>query len=96
MGEETAVRKVKVGQKFTIDLEAMPGAGFMWELAEIPSQLELVHQGIISTSKEIGGSSTQRFTLVAHQPGTYSLSFAFKRKWEKSAAKTAVFSVDAN
>lgn len=95
MGEETAVRVVQVDQKFTIDLDAMPGAGYMWEMTQRPDPIELVSQKVVSISKAIGGNSTQRFTLVAHQPGVYSLHFAFKRRWEKSPAKTTEFSIRA-
>ncbi len=95
MGLETGVRMVQVGQKFTIDLEAIPGAGYMWELTQHPDQIELVRQEVVSISKEIGGNSTQRFTLVASQPGIYSLSFGLKRRWEKSPVRTAEFSIQA-
>ncbi len=93
MGEETAFRVVNTGQKFAIDLQAMPGAGYMWELLEPPDQIELVRQEVVSTSKAIGGSSTQRFTLVARQPGNFSLDFGLKRRWEKNPAKTILFSI---
>ena len=93
MSEENSVRVVQVGQPFAIDLEAIPGAGYMWELAQQPGELELVSQEVVAISKEIGGSSTQRFTLVARQPGSYSLVFELKRKWEMDPVKTRVFSI---
>lgn len=95
MSEEIPVRVVQAGKKFTIDLEAIPGAGFMWEIIEPPEQIEVVRQAVVSTSKEIGGSSTQRFSLVARQPGNYLLRFGLKRRWEKSPARTAEFSIQA-
>jgi predicted secreted protein len=95
MGEETAVRVVHVGQEFAIDLEGMPGAGYMWEMTQRPDPVELVRQDVVSISKAIGGNSMQRFTLVAHQPGSYGLRFGLKRRWEKDAVKTAEFSVQA-
>ncbi len=95
MGEEPAVRVVQVGQKFTIDLEAIPGAGYMWELAQHPDKIELVDRDMVSISKGIGGNSTQRFTLVAHQPGDFTLGFVLKRRWEKKPAKNLEFSIQA-
>ncbi len=95
MGTDNSVRMVSVGQKFSIDLEAMPGAGYMWEIPHTPAGIELLDQEVVSVSKAVGGPSTQRFTLVADQPGDYSLDFQFKRKWEKNPMKTNQVSVQA-
>ena len=67
MSDEEKVKEVQAGQSFAIDLEAIPGAGYMWELAGQPGEVELLNQEVVAISKEVGGSSTQRFTLVAHQ-----------------------------
>jgi predicted secreted protein len=96
MSKEKDVRVVKVGQRFAIDLEAIPGAGYMWELTQPPHELELVSQEVVAISKAIGGNSTQRFSLVAHQPGNYSLAFQLKRSWEKEPARTSEFLIQAN
>ena len=95
MSEENNVRVVKAGRQFAIDLEAIPGAGYMWELIQRPEGLELVSQEVVSISREIGGNSTQRFLLVARQPGSYSLAFQLKRKWEKDPVRTSFFSIQA-
>ena len=95
MTEENSILLVQVGQSFAIDLEAIPGAGYMWELARQPEEVELASQEVVAIAKEVGGSSTQRFTLVAHQAGSYSLEFELKRKWEKDPVKTSVFSIQA-
>lgn len=96
MDQEDFVRVVRVGQKFAIDLEGMPGAGYMWELTQNPGQIELMSQKVVSMSKEIGGNSTQRFLIVAHQPGNFSLEFGLKRKWEKNPVETRVFSIQVS
>ena len=93
MVEKNSVRLVTASQKFFIDLEAIPGAGYMWELASHPEKIEVVSQEVISISKAIGGTSTQRFTLVAHQPGNYSLVFELRRRWEKNSVKTNAFEI---
>ena len=93
MNTDNLVRTVTTGAQFYIDLEAMPGAGYMWEIAHPPGELELVSQDVVSISKAIGGNSTQRFLLVAHQPGDYALQFELKRKWEKKPVKTTSFSI---
>lgn len=93
MVEGNIVRNVLTSQKFDIDLEAIPGAGYMWELTRHPEQIDLISQKIVSISKAIGGTSTQRFTLVAHQPGNYGLGFELKRTWEKNPVKTSEFEI---
>ena len=93
MSQENFNREVKVGKKFAIDLEALPGAGYMWELTQNPDEFEVLSQKVVSRSREIGGNSTQRFFLIAHQPGSYSLEFELKRKWEGLPVKTSIFSI---
>jgi predicted secreted protein len=95
MSEENVAQVLPVGQKFSIDLEAIPGAGYMWEVSQQPEELEILSRDVVSISKEIGGPSTQRFILVARQPGNFSIAFELKRRWEKSSIKTKVFLVQA-
>ena len=95
MSKEPGVRVVQVGRPFTIDLEAMPGAGYMWQLASPSEEIELLSQKVVSISKAIGGTSTQRFSLVARRPGEYALAFQLKRKWEKDPVKISEFSIQA-
>ena len=95
MSEKVIDRVVQIGQPFAIELEAIPGAGYMWELTQPPAGLELVNQEIVSISKAIGGNSTQRFRIVARKPGSYSLVFELKRKWEKNPIRTSRISIQA-
>ena len=88
MNEPGVVRNVQAGKPFSIDLEAIPGAGYLWQLAGRPEEVALVSEDVVSVSKEIGGNAVQRFTLVAHRPGTFTLTFELKRRWQKTAART--------
>ena len=93
MSTEPTPKTVNAGKTFSIELEALPGAGYMWELAHPPGEVELVSQEVVSISKATGGNSTQRFLLVSNKAGDYSLEFILKRKWEKNPAKTTQFSI---
>ena len=95
MSKEKVAQVLQVGQKFSIDLEAIPGAGYMWEVSHQSEELVILSQDVVSISKEIGGPSTQRFVIVARQPGNYSIAFELKRRWEKSSIKTKVFKIQA-
>ena len=88
-------RIVPIHKEFVIELEAIPGAGYTWELTRLPEQVKLVSQKFVSKSKAIGGTSTQRFTLVADQPGIYVLGFEYKRRWEKSSVRASEFMIQA-
>ena len=90
---ENPERTVSVGQPFTIDLQAMPGAGYMWVIDQTSPELEMQENKVVAQSEEVGGPSLQRFTLVPRHPGDYSLVFYLKREWEKESAKTKVFTV---
>ncbi len=93
MDQITTTLQGEVGKKLTIDLEAIPGAGYMWVAAQVPQELEIVSQKIISISKAIGGNSVQRFAVIPCQAGSYSMVFELKRRWEKEAVKTHIYSI---
>jgi predicted secreted protein len=90
---ENTERKAVVGQPLTIDLQAIPGAGYMWEIEQLPPELEVSENTVIAQSGEVGGPSLQRFIFVPHQPGDYSLVFGLKRKWEKESTRTKAFTI---
>ena len=90
---EDTERKAVVGQPLTIDLQAMPGAGYMWGIEHLPPGLEVGEDKVIDQSEEVGGPSLQRFILIPSRPGDYSLIFSLKRKWEKESARTIAFTV---
>ncbi len=95
MSEAGEIRAVQVGRPFAIDLEAIPGAGYMWELSPSAPQIELISQDVVKISKAIGGNSTQRFQLVAKKPGTFTLEFQLKRRWEAQPARTSRITIRA-
>jgi predicted secreted protein len=90
---ENTERKAVVGQPLTIDLQAIPGAGYMWGIEQLPPELEVSEDKVIAQSEEVGGPSVQRFVLVPSRPGDYSLVFGLKRKWEKESTRTKEFTV---
>jgi predicted secreted protein len=87
--EQTGV----VGQPITIDLQAIPGAGYMWEIELPPPELEVLDNRVVAQSEEVGGPALQRFTLLPRQSGDYLLVFGLKRKWERQSARTKIFTI---
>ena len=90
---ENTERKAVVGQPLTIDLQAMPGAGYMWVVEQLPPEMEVGEDKVIAQSEKVGGPALQRFILIPRQAGDYSLVFGLKRKWEKESARTKTFTV---
>ena len=93
MVPDNSVRAVVVGEQFFIDQQALPGAGYMWEISQFPEGLEVISQDVVSISKTIGGYSVQRFVVAAHKTGDFSLVFELKRRWEKQSAQTEIFTI---
>jgi predicted secreted protein len=90
---ENSVRTVAVGEQFSIDQQALPGAGYMWEISQLPAGMEVISQDVVSISKAIGGYAVQRFVLAARETGDFSLVFELKRRWEKQSAQTEMFTI---
>lgn len=93
MDQITTTLHGKVGKKLTIDLEAIPGAGYMWIVTRMPPELEIVSEKMVSVSKAIGGPAVQHFEILPCLPGSYSMVFELKRRWEKEAVKTHIYSI---
>ena len=93
MVPENSVRTVVVGEQFSIYQQALPGAGYMWEISQPPEGLEVISQDVVSISKAIGGYSVQRFVIAAHKTGEFSLVFELKRRWEKQSAQAEIFTI---
>ena len=74
--------QASAGQALTIELESTPGAGVVWQPPGAPTGCTLSDAGAVPSGSGVGGSATQRFVLVCHQPGERQLRFELKRPWE--------------
>jgi predicted secreted protein len=75
----------RVGEKFAVELEAVPTAGYQWRL-DMPSgatPIALRSEEHAAASRAVGGSSTQSFVLEAREPGHTTLEFVYGRPWEQ-------------
>jgi predicted secreted protein len=93
MVPENIVRTVSLEEHFSIEQQALPGAGYMWEISQLPEGLEVISQEVVSISKTIGGYSVQRFVIVAHKTGDFSFVLELKRRWEKQSAQSEIFTI---
>ncbi|HYT91285.1 MAG TPA: protease inhibitor I42 family protein [Gemmataceae bacterium] len=85
--------KVAKGEILQLKLEALPSAGYSWQVSkQNEEQLKLQGKPIFERpdKKVIGGKVTQVFRFKAEAAGTSSLELEYKRPFEKDkpAAKT--------
>lgn len=74
--------QASVGQALTIALDAIPGAGAMWQTPTAPDGCTLVLADTVASGPGVGGQASQRFVLTCSQAGERQLRFELKRSWE--------------
>ncbi len=81
-----------VGEPFAIELESLPGAGYVWNLHVKGQALHLV-----KTEHEvpswIGGAVVDRFTFEPVAPGEALIVAELKRPWESTVLERVTFHV---
>lgn len=70
------------GQALTIPLEAMPGAGMLWQAPAAPAGCTLTEADRKPAGPGVGGPVLQRFVLTCDAPAEHQLRFEYKRPWE--------------
>jgi predicted secreted protein len=92
---DTVVR-LPVGSRLVIRLEALPGAGYGWQIARntIP-QLNLLDQPVFEQSKHsgLGGAATEVFRFAAPASGSGELELYYQQPWEKAVPPQGIFRV---
>ena len=95
--ETTRNIRIKVGEVFTIRLEANETTGYTWRGNERfdRSYLELTGSPYSPDQPQRPGSGgEQLYTFRALQPGATRITLTYKRSWEATPSdKTVVFSV---
>lgn len=83
------------GQALTIKLDAIPGAGAMWQTPSAPAGCSLVLADTVPSGPGVGGTASQHFVLTCSQAGEQHLRFELKRSWESEvrAVQAVVVSV---
>lgn len=88
--------QVSNGDIVTVRLEAIPGTGYSWQIAENdPDLLKPLGKPEYeeSKSKLIGGVEYQIFRFKALFPGTTLLKLLYYREWEKGKAPEKSYQV---
>jgi inhibitor of cysteine peptidase len=84
--------EIGVGERFTVTLQTIPTAGYVWQVTESPDGLALVGEGVRPTNPELqnqpgfaGGNHWMDFTFEARAPFTGALRMVEARPWELEA-----------
>ena len=87
--EDSTARRVKVGERFTVELEGNITTGYGWEVAALDEGLvvqegEVAYESAATGLAGAGGAFTFTFRAVA--PGETTIELVYRRPWEKDVA----------
>lgn len=71
------------GQPLLILLDALPGAGLLWQAPPAPAGCQLVADGQAPAGAGEGSSVQQRFAFTAPAAGHHLLRFMLQRSWDQ-------------
>ena len=82
------------GDDFDVTLADLPGAGYSWTAAPVPSGLTLVEtQATTPAADVVGASQRKTMRFRADRAGDYELVFTYARPWEDAPAEWRTIAV---
>jgi predicted secreted protein len=86
---------VEVDEEFTISLQSIATAGYLWKIESLPEGVEHLGTENQKPSGEAkpGSPTTRVLRFRARKTGEYELVFALARPWEKKAIETKAVAV---
>ena len=97
--EEADASQIKVGDTFVIELDSNPTTGYSWSLAKaepnIVEKVSSVYQPRRTAERLVGSGGTEIWTFKAIAKGQTTLTFEYRRPWEKGTppAKEETYTV---
>lgn len=82
-GRDASAIEASAGDRFVLELEGTPGAGYQWHVQVPEGILRLVNREV-RPSAGIGGKATEQLTFEAIAPGEVLTHLEYKRSWEKT------------
>ena len=88
---------VTVGDEFTISLESMATAGYLWKIDSLPDAIQsLGSRHETSSDKKPGDPTIQVFRFQALKAGEHAITFSLARPWENKAIESRTIKVKAS
>jgi hypothetical protein len=88
LSDSEVVVTAEVGIPFEVRLVATPTTGDGWEVAALPSGVELLGSAARTENQSV-------FQLRAGHPGRFEVRFVAKRRWEQERIEIRVIAVEA-
>jgi len=84
---------VKIGNEFQIDLPSNRTTGHKWEADYDKSHMQLSSSTYNLVQGKTGGGGTESFIFTPSEKGVTLIRMLYKRPWETTKAKEAVYEV---
>lgn len=87
--------ETKMGDIFSIVLDANPTTGYQWEVEIDSDNIQLIDREYITSSKEPvpGAGGYETFNFFALKPGNTNIKFSYLRSWEGDVIETLVYEI---
>jgi predicted secreted protein len=86
--EETPDRiSVTRGEKFKVELKAVPTAGYRWQTKYDDTYIKLISDDIKPISDKMGSGGLEQFVFHSTKSGDTMIEMSYKRPWEKGFSK---------
>jgi predicted secreted protein len=86
---------VAMDDEFTISLESIATAGYLWEIESLPDAIQLLGTETAKPDRDSrpGDSTSQIFHFRAREMGDYKIEFVLGRSWENKSIETKTVTV---
>jgi predicted secreted protein len=86
---------VAVGDEFTVSLQSIATAGYLWKIESLPDAVHLLgtENDKAQGDRKPGDSTDQIFRFRARETGEHEIKFTLSRLWEKKAIETKTVTV---
>jgi inhibitor of cysteine peptidase len=94
MDTDPAKLNVKLNEEFSLSLESVPTAGYVWEAKFDGEMIKLKNKSFVASQPgAIGGGGIETFAFVPIRTGETKITMIYKRSWEKEAAEERTYPV---
>ena len=85
---------VKVNEEFTITLETMATAGYVWRyIIEDEEKIQFIKEEFVIKNTNMGSESYTEFIFKAIKKESTSITMNYLREWEATSEKKIIFSI---
>lgn len=83
----------RLGESFSIELDANPTTGYEWEVLFDQKVIRLVNRRYLSAPAALGASNVESFSFEPIDAGDAVLRMRYKRRWEQTPIEEVIFHI---